>query len=261
MKWVGLIVCCLMSIRILAQGYSDAAQTALAGSNVVALRNGIHHLNPATISQNKSKKIGLSQSLPYTLPEIRYNSVFYLFNFKNNYIGVDYNHLSFDELIDHTISILYAKKLNEKLSLGIKIKNNFIQIETNRYYKVVPEIGFVYHANKYIDIGSYWLQSQSLLEFNQWQSSLKTGISYKKIKKLPIYLSTEINSNAQIVLKTGLEYRSNERLATRLAISSDNSYLSFGVFYKIKKIEIECANSLHKYLGMSPCLTMTYEIK
>lgn len=261
MRWVGLIVCCLMSIRILAQGYSDAAQTALAGSNVVALINGIHHLNPATITQNKSKKIGVSQSLPYTLPEIRYNSVFYLFNHKNNYIGIDYNHLSFDALNDHTISILYAKRLNERLSLGVKIKNNLIEIESNRYYNFLPEIGFVYNINKHLDIGSYWLQSQSLLEFNQWQSSLKTGILFKKVKKLPVYLSTEINSNAQIVVKSGLEYKSNERLVTRVAISSDESYLSFGVFYKIKKLEIECANSLHKYLGMSPCLTLTYEIK
>ncbi len=261
MKWVGLIVCCLMSIRILAQGYSDAAQTALAGSNVVALRNGIQHLNPAAITQNKSKKIGLSQALPYTLPEIRYNSIFYLFNGKNNYIGIDYNHLSFDALSDHTLSILYAKRLNEKLSLGIKIKNNFIEIESNRYYKVLPEIGFVYHVNKNFDIGSYWMQSQSLLEFNQWQSSLKTGLLFKRIKKLPIYVSTEINSNGQIVIKSGLEYKSNDRFASRMALSTDESYLSFGIFYKIKKLEIECSNSLHKYLGMSPCLTLTYEIK
>ncbi len=260
MKWVGLIVCCFVSIRILAQGYSDAAQTALAGSNVVALRNGIQHLNPAAITQNKSKKIGLSQALPYTLPEIRYNSVFYLFNRKNNYIGIDYNHLSFDALSDHTLSILYAKRLNEKLSLGIKIKNNFIEIESNRYYKVLPEIGFVYHVNKNFDIGSYWMQSQSLLEFNQWQSSLKTGLLFKKIKKLPIYISTEINSNGQIVIKSGLEYKSNDRFASRIALSTDEAYLSFGIFYKIKKLEIECANSLHKYLGMSPCLTLTYEI-
>ena len=261
MKWVGLIVCCLMSVRIFAQGYSDAAQTALAGSNVVSFRNGIQHLNPAAISQNKSKKIGLSQALPYTLPEIRYNSIFYIFHHKNNYIGVDYNHLSFDALIDQTVSILYAKKLNDKLSLGIKIKNNFIQIEANRYYKVIPEIGFVYNINKYLDIGSYWLQSQSLLEFNQWQSSLKTGVKFKKLKKLAIYVSTEINSNAHIVIKSALEYQSSERLASRIALSTDESYLSFGVYYKIKRLEIECANSLHKYLGMSPCLTLSYEIK
>ncbi len=261
MKWVGLIVCCLMSVRILAQGYSDAAQTSLAGSNVVSLRNGIQHLNPAAISQNRSKKIGFSQALPYTLPEIRYNSLYYIFHYKNNYIGIDYNHFSFDALVDQSVSILYAKKLNDKLSLGIKIKNNIIQIETNRYYKVLPEIGFVYNINKHIDIGTYWLQSQSLLEFNQWQSNLKTGVLFKKIRKLPIYVCTEINSNAQIVVKSGIEYISSERLASRIAISTDESYLSFGVFYKIKKLEIECANSLHRYLGMSPCLTISYEIK
>jgi hypothetical protein len=99
------------------------------------------------------------------------------------------------------------------------------------------------------------------LEFNQWQSSLKTGVKFKKLKKLPIYVSTEINSNAHIVIKSALEYQSSERLASRIALSTDESYLSFGVYYKIKRLEIECANSLHKYLGMSPCLTLSYEIK
>lgn len=261
MKWVGLIGCCLISSSILAQGYSDAAQSALAGSNVVSLMNGNQHLNPATITQNKSKKFGLSQSLPYTLPEIRYNSIFFLYQLKNNYIGVDYNHLSFDELLDHTISIIYAKKLNDKLSLGIKIRNNFIQIEQHRYFKALPEIGFVYQFSKNIDLGSYWSQSQSLLEFNQWQSSIISGVSFKKYKKLPIYISAQINSNAYLIINSGVEYKINNRFATRLAISSDNSYLSFGFYYKIKNIEIEGANSLHKYLGMSPCLSLTYEIK
>lgn len=260
MRWVGLIACCMMSIRVFSQGYSDAAQTALAGSNVVSLANGIQHLNPAAITQIKKRKIGFSQALPYSLSEIRYNSAFYLFSRKNNYVAFDYNHLSFDAFTDHTFSIVYAKKLNEKLSLGVKIKYNFIRVELNNYHKVMPEIGLIYRVNKYVDFGTYWSQSQSLLEFRQWQSSIKSGVIFKKIKKLPIYVSTEINSNAEIFIKSGFEYHVTERLFSRIALSTEDSYLSFGIFYKLKRVEIEFANSMHKYLGVSPCMTISYEL-
>lgn len=260
MRWVGLIVCCLMSTRVFSQGYSDAAQTALAGSNVVSLANGIQHLNPAAITQIEKRKIGFSQALPYSLPEISYNSLFYQYNRKNNFIAIDYTHLSFDALSDNTFALVYAKRLNEKLSLGIKVKYNFIRVELNNYHKFLPEIGLVYRVNKYTDIGTYWSQSQSIFEFRQWQSSIKTGLLFKKIKKLPIYLSTDINSNADLFLKCGFEYRITEKLYSRLAISTEDSYLSFGIFYKIKRIEIECANSMHKYLGISPCMTISYEL-
>lgn len=260
MRWVGLIVCCMMSIRVFSQGYSDAAQTALAGSNVVSLANGVQHLNPAAISQIKKRKVGFSQALPYSLPEIRYNSAFYLYSRKNNFIAIDYTHLSFDAFSDNTFSIVYAKKLNEKLSLGIKIRYNYIKVELNTYHKVLPEIGLVYKINKYVDIGSYWCQSQSLLEFRQWQSSIKTGMLFKKIKKLPIYVSTEINSIAEVFIKSGFEYHITEKLFGRLALSTEDSYLSFGLYYKLKRFEIECANSMHKYLGISPCMTISYEL-
>lgn len=253
MRWVGLIGVVICCAEGMAQGYSDAAQTAFAGADVVNVRNGFQDINPATIAQIEKSKIGFSQSRPFLIQELPYNSIFFATKHKNNFIGLDFKHFNFDQYLHQNLKFLYAKKLSDRLNLGIITGLNHQRYESLHRYEFELGFGIHYKYKKHVDFGSI------IKRRNKQDFIIKTGLAYTKSKKLPIYLSLELSPNERYKFSTAFEYRISEKLQARLGLSSDENYFSFGFLYRIKKLEIEVATALHKYLGQSPCITISYE--
>ncbi len=253
MKWVGLIGVVFCCADVIAQGYSDAAQTAFAGADVVNIRNGFQDINPASITQLEKSKIGISQSSPFIIKDLQWNSIFYTNKFRNNYWALDYKNFSFDRYRNRHTAFLFGKKLQENLSLGIRIKLVNIRAEEIQRYFLAHSIGINYRPRKHLVIGSYYVRDPLLNAY------LRTGIGYNKYKKVPLFLSFEINEKQQIKLASALEYILSKNLSTRFSLSSSENFMGFGFSYSIKKIQIEASTTLHTYLGPSPCITLSYE--
>ena len=253
MKWVGLIGVVFCCADVMAQGYSDAAQTAFAGADVVNIRNGFQDINPASITQLENSKIGISQSSPFIIKDLQWNSIFFSNKFRNNFWAVDYKSFSFDRYRNRHTVFLYGKKLQDQLSLGIRIKLVNIRAEEIHRYFLAHSIGINYRLNKHLIIGSYYVKDPLLNAY------LRTGIEFKRHKKVPLFLSFEINEKQQIKIATALEYLISKKLSTRFSLSSSENFMGFGFSYTIKQIQIEASTSLHTYLGPSPCITLCYE--
>jgi hypothetical protein len=76
-------------------------------------------------------------------------------------------------------------------------------------------------------------------------------------------LSTELlkSSAGKAIIMAGAEYRFREKFFLRAGITSGPARYTFGAGFKMKRLMIDIASSVHAYLGYSPQLSFTYSLE
>lgn len=171
------------------------------------------------------------------------------------YFGIsDYN--------EQKVGLSYARKLFEKLSLGVQF--DYINTRIREYGNAgvfTFELGFSAPLNKEITVGGRIFSPMrvSLTEGEELPGVLGVGFSYTPSKKVTFNGEVEKSIENDLVIRAGIEYQLHPVVAIRVGGNANPTLATFGAGFKINEnFHIDVATSYHQVLGISPGFGVRY---
>lgn len=91
--------------------------------------------------------------------------------------------------------------------------------------------------------------------------TMRAGLGFKPEASLTICAEIMKSTADAAVISAGVEYRYKSRFFIRAGITSGPARYTFGAGFRLKKLVIDIASSVHSYLGYSPQLSFTYSFE
>jgi len=263
MKYVCLIFILLCASAI-AQ-INPGPRSLAMGSAGTALQDvwSLQH-NPAGISQIQRPIIALAYQRHFSDQDLSTQKAVLVMPFNKNVLGLSFHRYGFNEYLEQTTSIAYAKNFSGKLALSIAIKHHQLSVAnygSDQIFSV--DAGMQYRVNDKLWIASH-LSNPAKASLNDLAGSnlpvaLSFGFSYAFSDKVLVITDVQKILNSGIDTKIGIEYNLVQWFALRggLSANSFKQYAGFGI--NIQRFNLDVAVSSHLPLGYSPNLAFSYE--
>jgi hypothetical protein len=178
---------------------------------------------------------------------------------KSTIIGLNYRYFGYSKYNETKIGLAVAKKLWEKLYLGVQMDyfHTGFPDDYGTFHVLSGEIGLLYHPVENLTVGVHMFNvTQSKQKANPDEAIpviMRFGASYAILEKAVVSVETEKNSQQKAVFKAGLEFMPVSKLCLRYGMSNGLMYrYAFGVGYSWKHCTFDIAFNHHKLLGYSP---------
>ncbi len=180
-------------------------------------------------------------------------------------LGLSVHYFGYGPYNEQKIGLSYAKKLFKRLSIGAQF--NYIGTRFgNSYYGAAHaftfELGILTKITKHLHLAAH-VFSPARIELPNGEalpSVFKIGMAYLPSTKLRLTAEVEKNLVHPVNAKFGIEYQAIEVLYIRAGLATTPVLASFGLGLKLKALRIDLATSYHTTLGLSPSLSVSYEI-
>ena len=216
--------------------------------------NPVLGIAPIAFNQNR---VGISYSNRYLLKETNTFLGFGSYNLKFVSLGFSADYFGNQAFWNSTQRFILAKKLTEKISLGVSFSHTLINqgAQYSTIHQYAPSVAI------------------SLKPLETWQfSSALRNISHQKntaygfndfviagtysIKNLSLHIQLEKMQQAKTKIDVMGEYDLKKKLCFMLRTSTGNEPLSLGIDCKFLGISLFFLFSYHAQLGSSPELSM-----
>ena len=163
--------------------------------------------------------------------------------------------------------IAFAKKLSENWSAGIQLDYFALKMPENKgaLNLMTFEGGIIYSANENLFLGAHFF-NPVLQRFKtqtgkiELPAVLRLGGHYLFNRQVLLAFEIEKNTTNTLSLKTGFEYLLVKNLALRFGISGKPLNFTSGLGYTYKKITTDFAFSYHDNLGITPSVSVQFEL-
>ncbi len=174
-----------------------------------------------------------------------------------NYGITDYN--------EQKIGLSYARKLFEKLSIGVQF--DFLNTRITDYGSAAVftfEFGFVAPINKELTVGGriYSPMRVTLTDEEDVPGLLGIGFSYHPSKKVTFNGEVEKGIDTDLSVRAGIEYHIHSVVSLRVGGAANPTLATFGLGFRINdQFNIDIATTYHQVLGLSPGIGIRYGLK
>ncbi|MDA8692649.1 hypothetical protein N9L92_01210 [Saprospiraceae bacterium] len=202
----------------------------------------------------------------YTLSELSNAQlgVFKKFD-ENNAFGLSLNTYGFSDYREHKLSLNYARRIIDKLSISVNFDYNQLVISENGQKSFFTYgIGLSGKLTDNIGYGAYIFNFENSSIANQSESNafIQLGFYNKVTNKLIVHTEVEKFVEETINVKLGLEYAALESIDLRLGFSSFPGALTFGATLNlIDNLSIDVDAQYNTVLGVSPSISLRYLIE
>ena len=189
---------------------------------------------------------------------------------KNDYFGVSLNHYGGGNFGNMQTGFAYAKSFANVFSLGLQfdyLYNYFgdaayghrsgFTFEIGMYGKVTSDFSLGFHL--------YNPARMKMITYNEVKEYIPTllrlGMAYDFKKKCIVGFDIEKNLETKMQYLAGIEYIFADYFILRGGMRLPDFSLSLGMGTQVKNLVIDFAASYHSYLGISPQITVLYEIR
>lgn len=254
-----------------AQAWGDILGARMAGMNntSVALQDLWNaSANPAGIIGLKVPMVGINYSSKFSLKELSTKSIAGLYPVQWGVWAVNMNYFGSALYHETKASLVYARKLNKKLSAGVHL--DYLTIAFGEGYgassRMTFGVGIQYSISKDLTLGAYvynpiGIRHDTLQSFTI-PFLFRTGLAYAFSDLLLTTVETEYNSLLSFWnVRAGIEYHPNQRFAFRTGVGLRQEVFSFGMGYHWKQFAFDVASTLHQQLGMSPQFSVIYNFR
>ncbi len=184
---------------------------------------------------------------------------------KNNAFGLSLNTYGFSEYREHKLSLNYARRIIDKLSVSVNFDYNQLVISENGQNSFFSYgIGLSGKITDKIGYGAYIFnfENNTIAEQSESNAFIQLGFYNKVSKKLTIHTEVEKYVEETINVKLGLEYDAVESVSFRLGFSSFPGTITFGVsIMALDKIYVDVDAQYNTLLGTSPSISLRYLIE
>lgn len=153
-------------------------------------------------------------------------------------IGLNVHYYEADNFKQTKIGLSYARKLSERLSMGVQFNRLTSKIPQNEKSNLLTfEIGLQYQLVENLLLGIHLFNPAKLeiIEDEFLPTILRVGTTYAPFKSLLIHTELEKDFDFPFIFKSGIEYELVNDLWVRIGIQIKPTTYNFGMGYLFKK--------------------------
>jgi hypothetical protein len=231
-----------------------------------------HHTNAFSFTANQAAlvntnnfTIGLYGERRFMLQELSwYQTSIVLptgsgnFGFKSTYFG----NINNREL---ELGLAYGRQLGDKLAIGVQFNHFSQQIPFyGSHSGLSTEGGLLLRVSDQLQAG-FHLYNPIGFNFTKREEKsplvYTTGLGYEVSDALHMGLELQKVGNGGLNFNAGIDYNFQQKLFTRLAISTQSSMYIIGAGVLLKDIRLDILTSIHPQLGATPGISLLYQKK
>lgn len=164
----------------------------------------------------------------------------------------------------HTLSLGYGHQIDQ-FNLGIRVSQqqysmesfgtrSFVVVDIGGIATLVPELVWG------LQIKNINRATISGFTGERKASFIQTGLSYRPVKALMCNVELEHEIHQPLIVKAGVEYRWEQKVAFRTGINSQSLQHYFGIGLAHRVLNFDYALSTHASLGLSHQLSIAYHL-
>ncbi len=218
--------------------------------------------NTASLQQVQETVIGFYGERRYMLNELSNYSLAVVFPTKSGNFGFDINKYGFSDYNDCSLAFGYAKKINEKIDIGILFNGQLLKCSAiEKYYTLTSGLGFVFHISERVSTHFQFAKPVSVSpnydKEEKKQYHINAGIGYDVSKEFYFGATLFKTKNETPIVICGMQYLIKKKALVKYGFIGANStmYGGFGFNWKNMGIDISC--SFHPQLGITPGMSVT----
>lgn len=177
--------------------------------------------------------------------------------------GLSVHYFGFEKYNESKIGLSYARKLMEKLSVGVQfdmLQTRIAEYESKTFFTFEVGLQAELIENLLIGIHVYNPIRQEVAKDEFLPSTIRAGATYTASKKLLLHAELEKDFDFPFIFKAGIEYELVNNFWMRIGVQTEPTALSFGLGYLLKNgLRIDLASNYHQELGFTPSLGMGFE--
>jgi hypothetical protein len=222
--------------------------------------------NQGSLAQVKNIAAGVYAEKRFMLSELNYYTAVAALPVHSDNFGLKLEYSGFTEYNETQIGFAYARKLGDKIDVGVQFNYNGIRIAGYGNASAVSfEVGSIFHLTEKLHAG-FHINNPVGGRFGKDQqeklpSVYTAGFGYDASEKF--FFSTEIikEEDQPVNVNAGLQYKFIQQIWMRAGISSAVSTVWFGVGLQLQSFRIDVTGSYHAQLGMTPGLQLIFNLK
>lgn len=219
--------------------------------------------NQASLAQIKNAAAGIFGEKRFLLEELSLYKAIIAIPTKSGNFGFNAGYYGFSDYNESQIGLAYARKLGEKVDMGVQFNYNQIQIAGYGNTSAVNfEIGTVIHLTEKLHAGVHaYNPVGGKIGKNQEEklaSIYKVGFGYEASQKFFVSAEIEKEEDQEVNVNAGMQYKLLPQLMARAGIATATSNVYFGVGFFLKSFRIDVTAAYHQQLGITPGLLFLY---
>ncbi len=218
---------------------------------------------------------GFSYENNFLIKELGLKSGAFILPAKFGSFGLCYQHFGYSAYSRSKIGLAYARKLSDKISVGLQL--DYLTTKIGEEYgsknNLTFELGILTYLTPELVLGAHVfnpINAKLEDEYNERIPAIyKLGLSYSITDELLIAIETEKNMDYKPSLRGGLEYMVVDRASVRIGYSSVpaktgsekfsiSTELTFGFGLDLHRFKLDFAASWHQTLGWSPAVSFIF---
>ncbi len=237
----------------------ESAYALSLGNASIALP-GVYGLqgNQAALVFGQDSEFLLSAERRFLLADL--TSVSFEKNLGFGTVGILVENFGFDAFREQKLAIAYARKLNEKLSIGGQFDYLNFSIEGyGNKSSFTFELGVYSIVNKYFHVSAHVFSPGKigLTDNTDVTSIFRTGFKYIPSKKLQVFGELYKALDETLDFRSGIDYQLVDILYLRAGFNTEPSRFSFGFGCQITdRFFLEGGNAYHPQLGNTPGVSL-----
>ena len=222
--------------------------------------------NQASLAQMKNASVGTYGERRFMLNELSLYQFAVAVPTNSGNFGVHAGYYGFSDYNESQMGLAYARKLGNKVDIGVQFNYNGIQLSGYGNSSAVNfEIGTVFHLTDKLNAGfhtynpiggKYGKNSEEKLA-----SVYTVGLGYEASDNFLISAEIEKEENQTVNVNGGIQYKILPQFMIRAGIVTNTSILYGGASLFLKSFRLDVVASYHPQLGVTPGLLLIYDFK
>jgi len=224
--------------------------------------------NQAGLAKIDSYSVSLLYENRFLLKEISFRGILIVIPTKTVNFAFHYSVFGPTKWMESNISVACSKQLSSMLSAGIQINYFGIKLpeDGTTISSCGAELGFIYQPSNNLFFGIH-LANPFSIPFITYSCNEKivyrfrVGFHYLLSKEVQISIEAEKNKNITPLLKFGVEWEAVKNFYYRVGYNSGSTKLFAGLGFQYRQLKTDYAFSYNQYLGFTPSLSITLNLK
>ncbi len=225
------------------------------------------HHNQAGLAWLKAPSVGVYYQNKFTLKELNNIGLAYAHPMKKGTMAVQWSNFGYSLYQENKVGLAYALQLSENFSGGVQL--DYLSTKLGGIYGsksvLSAEVGLQAKITSKIRLGVH-IYNPTRVKLNEYNNEavptiMRFGMDYRFSKKVLVVVETQKDIDHIAMLKTGIEYKANDKVYFRAGMATGPTLASFGFGLMMKQYKLNIAASYHQTLGFSPELSFTYKFK
>lgn len=267
--------CLTITLLIFVAAKLTAVEKHPSGARALALSNAVVSIpdvwatfhNQATLATLNTISAGVFYESKFMVDELSHTAGTLVLPVMPGTFGISFAQFGKETFKEHQIGISFARMLGEKLAASVQFdyfSAHFPENDRARGFSTF-ETGILFLVSEKINLAAHI--------FNPVQAGIKTdygiretpavirvGGHYKFPSFILIAAEAEQHFNGQILLKSGIEFMPANNLFLRFGVSGKPVNYTAGIGYRVGKIVTDIGFGYHGNLGVSPAISIQFEL-